>query len=134
MKSIEAALVGRLGGDPELRTSQAGKPWARFSVAVGEGDAAQWVSVACFGECAERAAERLTKGDRCYVEGTIRLNEWTDHEGGQRHGVQVAAWKVEPLGQIGQRKPAKTKAKHENGTASDENGAAGDESDAAIPF
>ena len=34
--AIEAAFIGRVGQDPELKTSAAGKPWARFSVA-GEG-------------------------------------------------------------------------------------------------
>src|SRR5262245_11836414 len=36
-------------------------------------------------------ASSLPRGDRCYREGTIRLNEWTDREGLSRHGLQVAA-------------------------------------------
>jgi single-strand DNA-binding protein len=103
--NIEAAFIGRLGSDPELRTSQAGKPWCRFSVAVGEGDDVQWVSVAAFGEVAERVCDQLAKGDRAYVEGTLRLNEWQDREGLTRHGLQVAAWKVEALGKIGRQRP-----------------------------
>jgi single stranded DNA-binding protein len=105
MNAIECAFTGRLGSDPELRTSQAGKPWCRFSVAIGEGDDVQWVSVAAFGEAAERVSDLLAKGDRAYVEGTLRLNEWTDREGLTRHGLQVAAWRVEALGKIGRRKP-----------------------------
>jgi single-stranded DNA-binding protein len=108
--SIETAFTGRTAGAPELRTSAAGKPWTRFGVAVGEGDDVQWVQVACFGEIAQRAAERLGKGDRCYVEGTLRLDEWTDSQGVPRAGLKVAAWKVEPIGQIGQRKPKRSKA------------------------
>jgi single-strand DNA-binding protein len=109
MNAIECAFTGRLGSDPELRTSQAGKPWCRFSVAIGEGDDVQWVSVAAFGEVAERVCQDLAKGDRAYVEGTLRLNEWTDREGLTRYGLQVAAWKVEALGKIGRQKPPKTK-------------------------
>jgi single-strand DNA-binding protein len=105
MNTIECAFTGRLGSDPELRTSQAGKPWCRFSIAVGEGDDTQWVSVAAFGEVAERVCELMAKGDRAYVEGNLRLNEWTDRDGLTRHGLQVAAWRVEPMGQIGKRKP-----------------------------
>ena len=72
--TIEAAFIGRVGSDPELRTSQAGKPWCRFSVAVGESDDMQWINVAAFGEVAERLCGQLAKGDRAYVEGTLRLN------------------------------------------------------------
>jgi single-strand DNA-binding protein len=104
VNAIEAAFMGRLGSDPELRTSQAGKPWCRFSVAIGEGDDVQWVSVATFGEVAERVCDWLAKGDRAYVEGTLRLNEWQDREGLTRHGLQVAAWKVEPMGKIGRQR------------------------------
>jgi single-strand DNA-binding protein len=103
--AIEAAFIGRLGSDPELRTSQAGKPWCRFSVAIGEGDDVQWISVSAFGETAERVCDQLAKGNRAYVEGTLRLNEWQDREGLTRHGLQVAAWKVEALGKIGRQKP-----------------------------
>ena len=74
--SIEFAFTGRVGVDPELRTSQADKPWCRFSVAVGDGDNVQWVQVAAFREKAEELAGTLHKGDRCYCEGTIKLNEW----------------------------------------------------------
>ena len=98
-------MVGARFPALEARTSQAGKPWCRFSVAVGQGDDAQWVSVACFGEVAERVCEQLAKGDRAYVEGAIRMNEWQDREGLTRHGLQVAAWRVEPMGRIGRRKP-----------------------------
>jgi single-stranded DNA-binding protein len=42
--SIETAFIGRLGQDPELRTSQAGKAWARLSVAVGNDDETQPLS------------------------------------------------------------------------------------------
>jgi hypothetical protein len=36
--NIETAFIGRLGQEPELKTSAAGKPWARLSVAVGAGE------------------------------------------------------------------------------------------------
>ncbi|MDH4981239.1 single-stranded DNA-binding protein [Hyphomicrobium sp. D-2] len=103
--TIETAFSGRVGTDPERRTSQAGKPWLRFSVAVGSDDAVQWVQVAVFGQQAEDLSTRLHKGDRVYVEGTLRLNTWTDHDGRERSGLSVAAWKGERLGAIGRNKP-----------------------------
>jgi single-stranded DNA-binding protein len=68
--NIEAALTGRIGTEPELRTSQAGKAFLKFSVAVGTDDSVQWVQVACFGDRAHELADSLQKGDRVYVEAT----------------------------------------------------------------
>ena len=83
MNGIECALTGRIGKQPELRTSKAGKPWCALNVAVDNTDnsdteaaATQWVQVACFGETAERVAQ-LEKGARVYVEGALKLNTWT---------------------------------------------------------
>jgi single-strand DNA-binding protein len=107
MNTIECAFTGRVGTDPELRTSQAGKPWCRFTVAVGSDDALQWVQVAAFGETAETIAATAHKGDRIYCEGNLKLNTWTDKEGQPRSGLSVAAWKVEKLAQIGRNRPRK---------------------------
>ena len=34
--SIETAFISRVGTEPEMKTSAAGKPWLRFSAAVGK--------------------------------------------------------------------------------------------------
>ena len=102
---IEAALIGRLGSDPERRTAQSsGKHYVRFSVAVGEGDATQWVQVSAFNTTAITVLGTLKKGDRAYVEGRIRMDQWTDKAGQQRHGLSVAASRVHAVGQIGERR------------------------------
>jgi single-strand DNA-binding protein len=110
MNTIECAFTGRVGTEPELRTSAAGKPWLRFSVAVGADDAVQWVQIACFGDRARELAESLQKGDRVYVEGNLKLNEWTTQAGEKRSGLSVAAWRCDKLGNIGRNKPAKSKS------------------------
>jgi len=66
-------------------------------------------SVAVFAEAPERLCVALRKGDKVYVEGTLRLSEWTGKGGEKRLGLSVAAWKAEKLGAIGRNKPAKTK-------------------------
>ena len=101
---IECAFFGFLARDAELRTSQAGKPWARLSVGAGKDDTIQWISVAVFGNGAAKAAE-LKKGDRVYVEGTIRLGEWLGKDGTERQGLNVAASKCEPVYRIGRNRP-----------------------------
>ena len=114
--SIECAFYGFCARDADARTSQAGKPWVRLSIGVGKDDAVQWVQVAVFGKAAEKAAG-LKKSDRCYIEGTIKLDRWTGHDGTERHGLSVAAFKCEPTHRIGRNKPDQKKKDQEFGSA-----------------
>jgi single-stranded DNA-binding protein len=102
--SIECAFFGFLAADAEVRTSQAGKKWARLRVGVGKDDALQWVGVAVFGKAAETAAE-FKKGDRCYVEGTIKLDTWRGNDGADRHNLSVASFKIMKTHEIGRNRP-----------------------------
>jgi single-strand DNA-binding protein len=101
--SIDCAFSGFLAADPDCRTSKAGKPWARIRCGIGSGDAIEWASVACFGSAAETAAG-LKKGDKVYVEGTIKLDHWTASDGAERYGLSVATFKLIETHQIGRNK------------------------------
>src|SRR6516164_7105779 len=114
--SIECALFGFLARDAEARTSQAGKPWVRLSIGVGKDDAVQWLSVAVFGKAAEKAAE-LKKSDRCYIEGTIKLDTWRGNDGVERHGLSVAAFRCEPTHRIGRNRPDQKQKERDFGLA-----------------
>jgi single-stranded DNA-binding protein len=102
--SIDCAFYGFLARDADARTSQAGKLWVRLSIGVGKDDALQWVSVAVFGKAAETAAQ-LVKGDRCYIEGSIKIESWRGSDGAERHGLNVAAFKCERTHNIGRNRP-----------------------------
>jgi single-stranded DNA-binding protein len=106
--SIECAFFGFLAADAESRTSQAGKLWVRLRVGVGKDDAMQWTSVAVFGKAAETAAE-LKKGDRCYCEGTIKIDTWHGSDGADKHGLSVASFKIDKTHQIGRNRPQREK-------------------------
>jgi single-stranded DNA-binding protein len=79
MSGIEAAFFGALGRDAEAKTSKAGKAYLRLNVRVGDGDTAQWVSVMAFDQNAIDAADKLLKGARVYIEGSL------SHEPDQQH-------------------------------------------------
>jgi single-stranded DNA-binding protein len=102
--SIEAALFGMLGKDAETKTSAAGKPYLRLNIRTGDGDAAQWINAMCFDAEAIAQAERLCKGARVYIEGTIKLDEWTGQDGAKRHGLSLMSWHCR-LSQIGRNRP-----------------------------
>ena len=114
--SIDCAFFGFLAADAERRTSQAGKPWVRLRVGVGKDEAVQWVQVAVFGKAAEKAAE-LKKAERCYVEGTIKLDTWRGQDGADRHSLSVAAFKCEPTHRIGRNRPKRKTGDQPNSQA-----------------
>ena len=71
-------LLGRLGGDPEVRYTPGGNAVCTLNVANDrrqKGDGGEWTSVAnwhkciIFGKQAEICGEKLRKGDRVFIEG-----------------------------------------------------------------
>jgi single-stranded DNA-binding protein len=114
--SIECAFHGFCSADAEVRTSQAGKRWVRLRVGVGKDDSLQWLSVAVFGKAAEKAAE-LKKSDRCYIEGTIKLDTWRGNDGVERHGLSVAAFRCEPTHRIRRNRPDQKQKERDFGLA-----------------
>jgi single-stranded DNA-binding protein len=63
----------------------------------------QWVQVVVFGKAVERAAE-LKKIDRCYIEGSIKLDSWRGNDGVERHGLSAAGFRCEPTHRIGRNR------------------------------
>jgi single-strand DNA-binding protein len=100
-------LVGNLGRDPELRYTPQGTPVCSFTVATNEKrkdkagemqDFTTWFRVTLWGRQAETASQYLTKGRPIYVEGRIRLEEWTDRDGKQRYTLEVHATDMQFIG------------------------------------
>jgi single-strand DNA-binding protein len=108
MHGIECAFMAKVGTEPELKMSSAGKPWLGFNAAVGSGDETQWLRVAAFGDRAQELANDLHKGDKIYVEGRLTLRTW-EKDGQTQAGLNIAAWRIEKLGLIGRNKPARPK-------------------------
>ena len=107
---IECALIGGCGRAPERRTSQnTGRDYATVSLAVGEGEAVQWLDVVAFGPAVD-AMMLLAKGDACYVEGKLSLKSWTSSQDGTvRQQLSVVASLVQPLALIGRSRPKATR-------------------------
>lgn len=92
--SAQVACYGRLGRDPEMRTSQSGKEWATASIAVdasrAEGDPPLWFKIVTFGRTAEALA-RHAKGDLISVSGRLEVNRWATQTGERREDLQIIA-------------------------------------------
>ena len=93
-------LVGNLGRDPEIRTTQSGMKVANLRVATSERwkdrnsgemqERTEWHSVAIFNEHLVSVAERfLNKGSKVYLEGQLQTRKWTDQQGQDRYSTEV---------------------------------------------
>lgn len=93
-----AAIVGRLGKDPELRTTQSGKSVTSFSLAVqrprknqnGEYEA-DWIDVQAWGATAEFICKHFQQGQLMAVSGRIQTRVYTDRDGKARKAVEIVA-------------------------------------------
>lgn len=93
-------LVGNLGRDPEIRTTQSGMKVANLRVATSERwkdrnsgemqERTEWHSIAIFNEHLVSVAERfLRKGSKVYLEGQLQTRKWTDQQGQDRYTTEV---------------------------------------------
>ena len=94
-------LIGRLTRDPEIRSSNSGKTYVDFTLAVTRRfnrDEADFISIRVFGKLSEIASKYLSKGKQCGVIGALQINSYTDNQGEQKYFTQVIADEIELLG------------------------------------
>ena len=95
------SLVGRLTADPEIKHTQSGTAYTRFSVAVdrpvkqGEEKQADFIPLVAWGKTAEFICKYFSKGQRIGLTGSIRTGSYTDKDGNKRNTVEVWANNVE---------------------------------------
>ena len=91
-------LIGNLGGDPDVRTTEKGKKWARFRMATNEtyrtlnGDRVtqtQGHTLVAWGKVAELAEKYLSKGSEVAVEGKLLNRSFTDKDGNKRFVSEI---------------------------------------------
>ncbi|HEY0114573.1 MAG TPA: single-stranded DNA-binding protein [Allosphingosinicella sp.] len=107
-------LVGNLGADPELRSTNGGTDVASFSLGTSrprrdsEGktfkDASgftakdtEWHRITCFNGLGRIIAQHAVKGMLVSVRGRLHNTRWTDREGIERYGYEVIADDVQFL-------------------------------------
>ena len=95
-----ATLIGNIGADPEVRTTQSGQRIVSFSVATTESwkdtqsgekrERTEWHRVVIFNENLSRIAETyLTKGAKVFVEGKLATRKWQDQQGNDRYSTEI---------------------------------------------
>jgi single-strand DNA-binding protein len=127
----KAILVGRLGKDPEIRSTPSGTSLAKFTIATDEkftdrnGEKqtrTEWHNIVAWGKLGEICGQYLRKGKLVYIEGRIQTDSWDDKESGQkRYRTEIVANDMKMLDRrgdeesgggsyTGSRKPANANA------------------------
>lgn len=135
-------IIGNLGADPEVRSTNNGSRVATLSVATsrqwtGNGgekqEKTEWHRVICWNNkgsgLADVAEKYLKKGDKVYIEGRIEYRTWEDREKQTRYVTEIIARELIMLGSRGNAAPAGVGA----GKAASESGAKAAESLDAFP-
>jgi single-strand DNA-binding protein len=93
-------LIGNLGRDPEIRSTQNGTRIANLSLATSESwrdrtsgerkERTEWHRVVIFDEKLVEVVEKfLKKGAKIYVEGALQTRKWTDQTGVEKYTTEV---------------------------------------------
>ncbi|MBA3901010.1 MAG: single-stranded DNA-binding protein [Bacteroidetes bacterium] len=91
-------LIGNLGSDPEVKESEGGKTFTRFSIATSEkytnqkGEKitdTQWHNVVAWGKTAENMGKYLKKGNEVALEGKLTNRSYDDKEGNKKYITEV---------------------------------------------
>lgn len=136
----QVTLVGRLGGDPEVKMLQSGKSVANVSLATTESwkdkdtgqkkEVTDWHRVVVYGALAEVFGKWLHKGSLIYVQGRLKTRSWDDKSGGKRYITEVICDAMRILG--GKKDGGEDHAREEDPPAEPEGQAGSDEDD--LPF
>ncbi len=93
-------LIGNLGRDPEIRSTNDGTRVANLSLATSERwrdrttgerrERTEWHRVVIFNERLVEIAEKyLRKGSKIYLEGQLQTRKWTGQDGQERYTTEV---------------------------------------------
>ena len=96
----KVTLIGNLGKDPEIRTTNDGRELANFSLATSESwkdkvtgekkDKTEWHRVVVFNEGLVRVIKSyVKKGSKLYIEGQLQTRKWVDNENQERYTTEI---------------------------------------------
>lgn len=101
-------LVGNVGIDPEVRTTESGVKVARVRLATTERlfdrqaneakEHTEWHTITLWRGLADVVDRYVRKGTQLYVEGRLRTREWTDKDGNKRYTTEIMADTMNLLG------------------------------------
>ena len=105
-------LIGNLGKDPDVKTTEKGKKVANFTVATSEKykdhtgqevNKTEWHRIVQWGKLAEITGKYLKKGSKVYCEGKLETRKWTDKTGVERYTTEINCHTMQMLSPFGNK-------------------------------
>lgn len=97
----KAIILGRLGKDPDVRTTQSGKKCATLSIATSEKykdqEKTEWHRIVLWEKLAEISEKYLKKGGLVYIEGKIQTRDYDD-KGTKKYVTEIVANQISLCG------------------------------------
>lgn len=96
----KATIIGNLGRDPEIRSTQDGREIATLTIATSESwkdkstgekkEKTEWHKVVVFNEGLVNLVKNyVKKGSKLYIEGALQTRKWTDKDGVERYTTEI---------------------------------------------
>ena len=93
-------LLGNVGGDPQIRTTQDGKKIATFSLATSDKwkdkqsgeqrNKTEWHKIVVYNENLANIIEKyVSKGSKLYIEGSLQTRKWTGNDGAEKYTTEI---------------------------------------------
>ena len=93
-------LIGRLGQDPEVRSTQDGRSLCTFSIATSESwndkntgekrEKTEWHRIVVFNEGLVNIIQQyVKKGSNVFIEGQLQTRKWEDKDGIEKYTTEV---------------------------------------------
>lgn len=93
-------LIGNVGRDPEIRSTNDGTRIANFTLATSDNwrdkasgerrERTEWHRIVIFNDRLTDVVEKyVKKGAKLYIEGSLQTRKWTDKEGQERYTTEV---------------------------------------------
>ena len=96
----KVTLVGNVGRDPEIRSTQDGREIASLALATSESwkdkntgerkERTEWHRISVFSEGLVNVIKNyVKKGSKLYIEGALQTRKWVDNAGVERYSTEV---------------------------------------------
>ena len=100
MSLNKVTLIGNVGQDPEIRSTQDGRELANFSLATTENwkdkntgerqSKTEWHRIVVFSQGLVGVIKNyVKKGSKLYIEGALQTRKWTDKSGIEKYTTEI---------------------------------------------
>jgi single-strand DNA-binding protein len=94
----KVTIVGNVGDDPRIHSTNGNVQVAKLSVATNESykdregkevNKTEWHRIVAWDKRAELMKDFVKKGDPIYIEGRLRTSSWEDKEGNKKYSTEI---------------------------------------------